>query len=159
MHALGRTHNISVSEFWNIPPADVFNTAIVADQDRSLVLQWPSVSLPNSSYYIALYFADTAPNSSRTFNVFINDYSFYSGLTVTSSGLSVFSTKWILSGLTTITLTPGSTLPPLINAGELFALFSLGKLTYTRDGMSAGLLLWLAIWEILTDLLSPQNAS
>ncbi|XP_020086451.1 putative leucine-rich repeat receptor-like serine/threonine-protein kinase At2g14440 isoform X2 [Ananas comosus] len=133
MHAVGRTHNITVSEFWNIPPADVFDTAIVADQDRSLVLQWPSVSLPNSSYYIALYFADTAPNSSRTFNVFINDYSFYSGLTVTSSGLSVFSTKWILSGLTTITLTPGSTLPPLINAGELFGLFSLGKLTYTRD--------------------------
>nr|CAD1829453.1 unnamed protein product [Ananas comosus var. bracteatus] len=83
MHAVGRTHNITVSEFWNIPPADVFDTAIVADQDRSLVLQWPSVSLPNSSYYIALYFADTAPNSSRTFNVFINDYSFYSGLTVT----------------------------------------------------------------------------
>lgn len=129
------THNISVSDFWNLPPTNVFNTALVAGSDKFLVLQWPPVSLPNSSYYVALYFADTLPGSSRVFNVFINNYSFYSDLTVTSSGLVVFASQWILSGQTTITLTasPGSELPPLINAGEVFRLFSLGSVTDTRD--------------------------
>ncbi|KAG1331744.1 leucine-rich repeat receptor-like serine/threonine-protein kinase [Cocos nucifera] len=129
------THNISVSDFWNLPPANVLNTALVAGSDKLFVFQWPPASLPNSSYYIALYFADTLPESSRIFNVFINNYGFYSDLTVTSSGLAVFATQWSLSGLTRITLSasPGSVLPPLINAGEVFRLFPLGRVTHTGD--------------------------
>ncbi|XP_010942424.1 leucine-rich repeat receptor-like serine/threonine-protein kinase At2g14510 [Elaeis guineensis] len=129
------THNISVSDFWNLPPANVLNTALVASSDKLLVFQWPPASLPNSSYYIALYFADTLPESSRIFSVFINNYAFYSDLTVTSSGLAVFATQWSLSGLTRITLSasPGSVLPPLINAGEVFHLFPLGRVTHTGD--------------------------
>lgn len=136
-HGQSSTHNISVSDFWNLPPANVLNTALVAGSDKFLVVQWPPASLPNSSYYIALYFADTLPESSRIFNVFINDYSFYSDLTVTSSGLVVFATQWSLSGLTRITLSasPGSVLPPLINAGEIFRLFPLGRVTHTGDSM------------------------
>ncbi|CAL9207045.1 unnamed protein product [Musa hybrid cultivar] len=132
-HAMTSTHNISSSDFWNLPPATIFNTALVADKAKPLVFQWPPNLLPSSSYYIALYFADTLPGSTRTFDVYINDYRFYANLTVTSAGLVVFSTQWLLSGLTTITLTSGSPLPPLISAGEVFGLFSIGNVTHTRD--------------------------
>lgn len=114
----------------------MFNTALVAEQNAPLVLQWPPIPLQNDSYYVALYFADTVADSSRTFDVNINDYLFYKGLNVTSAGLSVFATQWILSGLTRVILTSESILPPLINAGEVFGLFPIGKLTITRDGKS-----------------------
>uniref|UniRef100_A0A0E0PM32 Malectin-like domain-containing protein n=1 Tax=Oryza rufipogon TaxID=4529 RepID=A0A0E0PM32_ORYRU len=132
-HAVSSTHNVTSADFWNLPPPGVFNTALVAEQDAPLVLQWPPIPLQNDSYYVALYFADTVSESSRTFNVYINDYSFYEGLTVTSAGLSVFATQWILSGLTRVILAPISGLPPLINAGEVFGLFPLGGYTFPRD--------------------------
>ncbi|KAJ3688039.1 hypothetical protein LUZ61_017203 [Rhynchospora tenuis] len=137
IHAKTSTHNITASAFWNLPPVDVFNKAIVADKGNPLAFQWPQqVSLQKSTYYVALYFADTLPKSSRNFSVYINGYQFYDGA-VTSDGVVVFSPEWILSGLTTLTLAPGSgsslNLPPLINAGEVFGLFDLQNLTYTRD--------------------------
>ncbi|KAL6843070.1 hypothetical protein ACP4OV_027144 [Aristida adscensionis] len=137
-HALSSTHNVTSADFWNLPPPDVFNTALVAEQDAPLVLQWPPMPLQNDSYYVALYFADTVPENSRTFDVYINDYLFYKGLNVTSAGLSVFATQWTLSGLTRVILNPASAsaLPPLINAGEVFGLFSLGRLTHTRDALA-----------------------
>lgn len=134
-HAVSSTHNVTSADFWNLPPPDVFNTALVAEQNAPLVLQWPPISLQNGSYYVSLYFADTLANSSRTLDVNINDYQFYEG-TVTSAGLSVFATQWILSGLTRVILTSKSVLPPLVNAGEVFGLFPLGRLTITRDGTS-----------------------
>ncbi|KAI5018495.1 hypothetical protein ZWY2020_043383 [Hordeum vulgare] len=135
-HAVSSTHNVTSADFWNLPPPDVFNTALVAEQNAPLVLQWPPISLQNDSYYVALYFADTLADSSRTFDVNINDYQFYKDLTATSAGLSVFATQWILSGLTRIILTPTSVLPPLINAGEVFGLFPIGRLTITRDALA-----------------------
>ncbi|KAF0922917.1 hypothetical protein E2562_002158 [Oryza meyeriana var. granulata] len=132
-HAVSSTHNVTSGDFWNLPPSGVFHTALVAEQDAPLVLQWPPIPLQNDSYYVALYFADTVPENSRTFNVHINDYSFYEGLTVTSAGLSVFATQWILSGLTRVILTHVSGLPPLINAGEVFGLFPIGGYTFPRD--------------------------
>ncbi|KAK3138865.1 hypothetical protein QOZ80_5AG0374440 [Eleusine coracana subsp. coracana] len=137
-HSVSSTHNVTSADFWNLPPPDVFNTAFVAEQDAPLVLQWPPMPLRNDSYYVALYFADTLPENSRTFDVYINDYLFHKGLNVTSSGLSVFATQWILSGLTSVILTPASpsVLPPLINAGEVFGLFPLGRLTHTRDALA-----------------------
>jgi hypothetical protein len=137
-HSVSSTHNVTSADFWNLPPPDVLNTAFVAEQDAPLVLQWPPMALQNDSYYVALYFADTLAENSRTFDVYINDYLFHKGLNVTSSGVSVFATQWILSGLTRVILTPASPslLPPLINAGEVFGLFPLGRLTHTRDGIS-----------------------
>ncbi|RCV17862.1 hypothetical protein SETIT_3G254000v2 [Setaria italica] len=134
-HAVSSTQNVTSADFWNLPPPNVFNTAFVAEQDAPLVLQWPPMPVQNDSYYVALYFADTLPENSRTFNVYINDYLFIGDLTVTSAGLSVFATQWILSGLTRVILQPASpsALPPLINAGEVFGLFPLGRLTYARD--------------------------
>ncbi|VAH18855.1 unnamed protein product [Triticum turgidum subsp. durum] len=136
-HAVSSTHNVTSADFWNLPPPDVFNTALVAEQNAPLVLQWPPISLQNGSYYVSLYFADTLANSSRTLDVNINDYQFYQG-TVTSAGLSVFATQWILSGLTRVILTSKSVLPPLINAGEVFGIFPIGRLTITRDGACYG---------------------
>ncbi|XP_062231306.1 senescence-induced receptor-like serine/threonine-protein kinase isoform X2 [Phragmites australis] len=136
-HAVSSTHNVTSADFWNLPPPDIFNTAFVAEQAAPLVLQWPPMPLQNDSYYVALYFADTLPENSRTFDVYINDYLFYKGLNVTSAGLSVFATQWILSGLTRVIVTSVSTaLPPLINAGEVFGLFSLGRLTYAQDALA-----------------------
>ncbi|TVU19273.1 hypothetical protein EJB05_35412, partial [Eragrostis curvula] len=139
-HAVSSTHNVTSADFWNLPPPDVFNTAFVAEQDAPLVLQWPPILLQNDSYYVALYFADTMPENSRIFDVYINDYLFYKDLNVTSAGLSVFATQWTLSGFTRVTLTNASSsapaLPPLINAGEVFGLFSLGRLTHPRDALA-----------------------
>ncbi|XP_051202012.1 probable LRR receptor-like serine/threonine-protein kinase PAM74 [Lolium perenne] len=135
-HAVSSTHNVTSGDFWNLPPPDVFNTALVAEQNAPLVLQWPPIPLQNDSYYVALYFADTLDDNSRTFDVNINDYRFYENLTVTSAGHSVFATQWILSGLTRVILSSKSGLPPLINAGEVFGLFPIGRLTITRDALA-----------------------
>jgi len=114
--------------------------------------------LQNASYYVALYFADTFSESSRTFDVYINDYLFLKGLNVTSAGLSVFATQWILSGLTRVILKPASpALPPLINAGEVFWLFPIGRLTHPRDGMAVATFISLLLfsfkvsWPICAD--------
>lgn len=100
-------------------------------------LQWPHFSLPNASYYIALYFANPSSESSRALDVSINGINFYKNLPVTSSGICIFASKWVLSGSTRISLAPsdGSNLPPLINGGEVFSLVELGGLTASTDGL------------------------
>lgn len=134
--AISGAEDISASGFWNLPPSNVFSTGLTTDQDNSMELQWPPVFLPSSTYYVALYFADKSFGGARAFDIFLNDYSFYNNLKVTSSGLVVFATQWNLSGLTKITLLPSSSMPPIINAGEIFGILSLGGITSTRDGMS-----------------------
>ncbi|CAA7405980.1 unnamed protein product [Spirodela intermedia] len=127
--------NVSNSELWNRPPRSIFETALVVNRAESMQLQWPHFSLPNASYYIALYFADPSSESSRALDVSINGINFYNNLRVTSSGICIFASKWVLSGATRITLAPsaGSNLPPLINGGEVFSLVKLGGLTESRD--------------------------
>ena len=134
------TRNISVSGFWNLPPSKVFDTALATDQLKPMELQWPPMSLPNSTYYIALYFAnnhDSSTGTLRIFNVTIDGLPFYSNLNPSSSGVVVFTSRWTLSGLTKLTLTPasGSDLGPVINAGEIFDVLILGGRTVTRDGL------------------------
>lgn len=68
-------------------------------------------------------------------------------MVLSSEGAAVFATRWPLSGLTKITLSPAanSNGSPLINAGEIFDVLLLGGRTHTRDGMVANffyLLLW-----------------
>ncbi|RZC55436.1 hypothetical protein C5167_014289 [Papaver somniferum] len=130
--------NVSSSDFWNLPPSNVFDTALTTDEGKPMELQWPPVSLPKSLYYVALYFAgsrDATSRSSRTFDVDVNGIKYYRKLKVTPSGVVVFATRWPLSGLTNITLTPaaGSKGSPLINAGEIFSLLPLGGRTIARD--------------------------
>ncbi|KAF9607594.1 hypothetical protein IFM89_037522 [Coptis chinensis] len=137
------TRNITVSGFWNLPPAKVFDTELVADKVEPLELQWPLLFLPNSNYYISLYFADNRDSSlgsSRVFNVTLNGVQYYHNLKVSPSGVAVFATRWPLSGITNITLTPasGSDVGPSINAGEIFDVLLLGGRTATRDVIALG---------------------
>lgn len=127
--------NVPVSDFWNLPPVKVFETELTSSGMEPIEFQWPPASLPNSTYYIALYFADDRNSSSRVFNISINGITYYHNLSVTSDGVAVFATQWLLGGLTNIILTPaaGSDIGPLINAGEVFNLLRLGGRTLTRD--------------------------
>lgn len=139
-HTLATNRNISVSGFWNLPPLKVFETELTTNQTEPLEFNWPLVSLPNASYYIALYFADSRKTSSgnaRVFNININGVPYYRNLNVTPAGVVVFASRWPLNGSTTISLTPsaGSNFGPLINAGEVFEVLTLEGKTLTRDGM------------------------
>ncbi|KAI3919755.1 hypothetical protein MKX01_000196 [Papaver californicum] len=132
--------DIDVAGFWNLPPLNVFETALTTEQENpvNLDLQWPTVSLPNSTYYIALYFADgrnSSLGSSRTFNITINGIQYFQNLNATTAGAVVFASRWPLSGFNTISLIPvdRSVVGPLINAGEIFNLLPLGGRTLTRD--------------------------
>ncbi|XAR57217.1 Non-specific serine/threonine protein kinase [Bertholletia excelsa] len=136
--SLEKGRNVSVSGFWNLPPQKIFQTKLTTAQAGPMQFQWPQMLLPNSTYYIALYFADnhdSTPESSRQFNVSINDVIYYPNLNVTPDGVVVFANQWPLSGLTKITLTPpaGSKVGPLINAGEIFDVLVLEGRTLTRD--------------------------
>ncbi|KAG2721741.1 hypothetical protein I3760_02G095700 [Carya illinoinensis] len=127
--------NVSVSAFWNLPPLKIFERALTTTKVQPIELSWPPVSLPNSTYYIALYFADDRKWSSRVFDVKINNVSYYLNLNVTPAGACVFAARWPLAGAVKITLTPavGSNIGPLINAGEVFEVLVLGGRTTTRD--------------------------
>lgn len=130
--------NISVSGFWNVPPLKVFETRLTSDKSEALEIQWPPGPLPSRTYYIALYFADdhvSSPEASRVFSISINDVLYYDKLNVTPSGVAVFTSKWPLSGLTNIKLTPaeGSDVGPLINAAEAFFVLPRGNRTHIRD--------------------------
>lgn len=128
------TDNVSVSGFWNLPPLKIFETHLGSDQLETLEVRWPIVSLPSSKYYMALYFADNTVGS-RIFNISVNGVHYYRDLNAIPSGVVVFANQWPLSGPTTITLTPAasSSLGPIINAGEVFNVMSLGGRTSTRD--------------------------
>ncbi|CAA2995038.1 Hypothetical predicted protein [Olea europaea subsp. europaea] len=130
------SENVSVSGIWNLPPVRVFQTRLTKDQPEPLVLIWPPASLPNCSYYIALYFADDLVSvSSRMLDITINGITYYNNLSVTPAGVVVFANQWPLSGFTNLTLTPspGSNVGPLINAGEVFKVLTIGGKTLARD--------------------------
>ncbi|CAN4093001.1 unnamed protein product [Withania somnifera] len=128
--------HVFVSGIWNHPPAKVFQTSFALRKLEAMELLWPPAPLPNATYYIALYFADDQESfSGRAFNISINDILFYPNLNVTPAGMVVFASQWPLSGITKITLTPlfGSSIGPLVNAGEVFEVLPLGGKTHTRD--------------------------
>jgi len=132
--------NVSISGFWNLPSAKIFETRLTADTG-ALELQWPQGHLQSSMYYIAFYFADDNVSASgRTFSISINDVQYFGNLSVTSAGVAVFATQWPLAGLTSIKFTPaaGSDAAPLVNGGEVFSILMLGRRTLVRDGTSLG---------------------
>lgn len=131
-----RGENVSINGFWNLPPLKVFQTQLTVNQPKPLELNWPLQPLPNSIYYIALYFADdTGTSTSFNITITINNITFYNNLKVPQTGVALFANQWQLSGLTKIILTPalGSTLGPLINGGEIFEVIPVGGRTHTRD--------------------------
>ncbi|KAK1561005.1 hypothetical protein Q3G72_033329 [Acer saccharum] len=137
--------NVTSSDFWNIPPVKAFASAITTSRGKSLQIKWPPVSLPNSRYYIALYFQDSrspSPFSWRVFSVSINGNDFYKDVNATTKGVTVTGSEWPLSGQTEITLTPhnDTLVGPIINAAEIFQILPLGGRTHTRDVISMELL-------------------
>ncbi|XP_047165001.1 probable LRR receptor-like serine/threonine-protein kinase At1g51810 [Vigna umbellata] len=130
--------NVTSSDFWNLPPVKVFNTGVTTSRGKTLEIQWPSMPLPSTYYYICLYFQDNrqpSPYSWRAFDVSINGHLFFSNLNVTSKGVSVYAAQWPLFGQTKISLTPAVGVPvgPVINAGEIYQILPLGGRTHTRD--------------------------
>ncbi|KAI5661078.1 hypothetical protein M9H77_20401 [Catharanthus roseus] len=138
-HPVVSSHsNVTISPFWNHPPRKIFDTAITTSRGKILKVSWPPFSLPSYHYYIALYFHDNrtpSPFSWRVFDVDINGQRFYSNLNVTTSGVAVFATEWLLGGYTEIILTPKSNMPvgPIINAAEVLEIMPLEDKTLTRD--------------------------
>ncbi|PQM33599.1 putative LRR receptor-like serine/threonine-protein kinase [Prunus yedoensis var. nudiflora] len=131
-------HNVTPSDFWNIPPAKIFQNSFTASRGKPLQIKWPAGSLPSASYYIALYFQDNrnpSPLSWRVFNVSVNDKNFYANVNVSTRGLTVYAPQWPLSGQTQIVLTPGQGIPvgPVISAGEIMQILPLGGVTINRD--------------------------
>ncbi|KAL6270397.1 hypothetical protein ACE6H2_027308 [Prunus campanulata] len=131
-------HNVTPSDFWNIPPAKIFQNSVTASRGKPLQIKWPAGSLPSASYYIALYFQDNrnpSPLSWRVFNVSVNDKNFFANVNVSTRGLTVYAPQWPLSGQTQIVLTPGQGVPvgPVISAGEIMQILPLGGVTINRD--------------------------
>ncbi|KAL1211794.1 putative leucine-rich repeat receptor-like serine/threonine-protein kinase [Cardamine amara subsp. amara] len=129
---------LDVSGFWNLPPSRIFNTDLRATQVQPLEFTWPPMPLIKSTYYIALYFAhdsDSLSDGSRVLDVSVNGIQYYKELSVTPAGAVIFTSRWPLEGLTTLTLSPrsGSNLAPLVNGGEMFELIPLGGKTLVRD--------------------------
>ncbi|CAH9116676.1 unnamed protein product [Cuscuta epithymum] len=134
---LSHSH-VTPETFWNVPPKEVFSTAVTTSRGKTLTVHWPPFPLPNTYYYIALYFQDNrtpSPYSWRTFDVQLNGKTFYTKLNVTTDGVTAYSATWPLSGQTEISLVPNEGVPvgPVINAGEIFQLLPLGGKTLTRD--------------------------
>ncbi|XP_050365146.1 probable LRR receptor-like serine/threonine-protein kinase At1g67720 [Argentina anserina] len=130
--------NVTPSDFWNVPPAKVFENSITSSRGQELRVQWPPVLLPNAAYYIAFYFQDNrnpSPYSWRVFNVSVNGKPFASNVNVTTKALTVYASKWPLSGKTEIIMTPSAGMPvgPVISAGEIMQIFPLGLETLHRD--------------------------
>lgn len=131
--------NVSSIDFWNLPPIVAFQRGVTTSRGQKLVVEWPPINLPKTSYYISLYFQDNRTPSLyswRVFNVSINNQTFYRELNVSTDGAMVYSTIWPLSGKTIITLTPHSDAPvgPIINAGEALMVVPLLGRTLSRDG-------------------------
>ncbi|KAF7144078.1 hypothetical protein RHSIM_Rhsim05G0083800 [Rhododendron simsii] len=131
-------YNITPSEFWNIPPAKALSSALTTSRGKTLTIKWPPFPLPKGNYYIALYFQDNrspSPYSWRVFSVSVNGNDFYTDINVSTSGVTVYTGQWPLSGQTEIVLTPKSDalVGPVINAGEIFQIMHLGMRTLTRD--------------------------
>ncbi|KAJ8648156.1 hypothetical protein MRB53_001179 [Persea americana] len=133
--------NITATDFWNLPPARAFETALTQSRGKQLQIKWPAIYLPSASYYIALYFQDNrnpSPYSWRVFSITVDGKNFYKNLNVSTSGVAVFGTQWPLAGQTEIVLTPDEASPvgPVINAGEILQIVPLGGRTLARDAVS-----------------------
>ncbi|KAL7081058.1 hypothetical protein ACP275_14G016500 [Erythranthe tilingii] len=130
------SRSLAVSGIWNLPPAKVFQTRLSKGLAEPLTLLWPAGPVtPQYNYSIYLYFADDQTVSPRTLDISINGVPYYNNLVVAPAGVVVFASRWPLDGITNLTLTPtpGSTMGPLINAGEVFQVLPAGGKTLPRD--------------------------
>ena len=127
-------------------PNAVMSTAYTRNINTSFMgIQWRQLNSP-SKYFFYMHFAELArlgKNESREFNIFINDKLWFG--TFSPSYLAhdtIYSGSGIKpdsDGMITVWLnkTTNSTLPPLLNAIEIYVLKELSQLqTNQSDGMS-----------------------
>ncbi|ONK55411.1 uncharacterized protein A4U43_UnF3690 [Asparagus officinalis] len=133
--------NITSTDIWNMPPAKALSKGFTESKGKELIINWPAMNLPASSYYVALYFQDNrnpSPYSWRVFDVKVNNQTFYSGLNASTKGVMVYGKQWPLSGQTEIRLTPAANMDkgPLINAGEIYQIVTIGPRTHPKEAIS-----------------------
>lgn len=122
-----------------MPPAKSLSKGFTESKGKELIINWPVMNLPASSYYVALYFQDNrypSPYSWRVFDVKVNNQTFYSGHNASAKGVMVYRKQWPLSGQTEIRLTPAANMDkgPLINAGEIYQIVTIGPRTHPKEG-------------------------
>ncbi|KAF3776346.1 putative LRR receptor-like serine/threonine-protein kinase [Nymphaea thermarum] len=111
------------------PPAAVLRQAITTSSTLASNLTIPTLiesPLP-VPHYVTFYFEEVSPvNTTRSFDIFLDNQKFYSKTVDVSNGNAqeIYHPKIDLSTSSTFTLvrTDGSSLPPLINAAEFFML-------------------------------------
>ena len=108
-----------------------------------LELNWNSQNATSSQYYVYMHFAEVVnlkANQSRSFNVTVNGKFFYGPIvpqylytsTVYSTSILAIAQNYDLL----ISKTKSSTLPPILNALEIYSIRDLSKPgTNQQDGM------------------------
>ncbi|KAL9680153.1 hypothetical protein QQ045_018031 [Rhodiola kirilowii] len=121
------------------PPVSVLKTAVTTKNASEPLLFYWSADI-TTGHYIYLHFAelqDISANQSRQFNIFLNDTLFYGPFTPPKLGaFTVYSTRPEYGTLFNFSLrmTETSTLPPIINAIEVFKLNHMPQAeTNTKD--------------------------
>jgi hypothetical protein len=125
----------------NVPPA-ILQNASTLDTNQSFikiaVAQGPNLNANNLQLLPICHFAEiNQSNPNRRFNIYINDVQMFSNFS--PSGFRVDSLykngQFMQNGYTYISLnkTANSSLPPLINAFELYSLVPMDNLTTDSD--------------------------
>ncbi|XP_047310362.1 putative leucine-rich repeat receptor-like protein kinase At2g19210 [Impatiens glandulifera] len=133
---LATTSRIMPSEYQL--PNVVMNTASVPkNPNDSLVLTWDSTNNITDQFYIYLHFAELTPNSTRIFDIYVNEkllFGHYSPKYLhaqTTTGQLDVSSTYKLS----LNATKNSLLPPLLNAIDLYTIKqTLNSQTNDQDG-------------------------
>uniref|UniRef100_A0A7N0TW17 Protein kinase domain-containing protein n=1 Tax=Kalanchoe fedtschenkoi TaxID=63787 RepID=A0A7N0TW17_KALFE len=136
------TNETIMNNYGYKPPVSVLRTA-VTPKNASDRLQFYWSANMTDEQYIYLHFAeveDLAVNQSRQFNIYLNDTPYYGPFTPPKlSAFTVFSTRpltgtWFNFSLN---MTETSTLPPIINAIEIYKLNLVPQLeTNAKDGQA-----------------------
>ncbi|XP_042441599.1 probable LRR receptor-like serine/threonine-protein kinase At1g05700 [Zingiber officinale] len=123
------------------PPSIVMQSAATPSDNSSIMEIWwyhSSLGISGNDEYVNLFFSEFTPNTTRTFNIYLNDYLGYSNYTppylipdyIYNTGPNTPSQqyRWALnsSGL--------SSLPPILNAMEVFTAMQFDPIeTSTND--------------------------
>uniref|UniRef100_A0A7N0UJS8 Protein kinase domain-containing protein n=1 Tax=Kalanchoe fedtschenkoi TaxID=63787 RepID=A0A7N0UJS8_KALFE len=141
----------SLSTSWTVTdniyhqPLGVMQTAVTPiDPDGPLGFFWKS-NLP-TQYYLYLHFAeiqyDLATDDLRNFNIYLNGELYFKNFNLQwLSAMTIYTPEPITSALTLLNLTfektSLSTLPPILNAIELYTLTDMSQLETNSDDVKA----------------------
>ncbi|KEH18226.1 LRR receptor-like kinase plant [Medicago truncatula] len=120
-------------------PAIVMNTAVTSETPSApLNFSWEADNV-NDQFYLYMHFKEVeelAANETRSFNITVNDKFWYGNVTPKSLYTTAFSTK-PLTGATrylfSLSKTENSTLPPILNAYEVYKVKLFSQLETHQD--------------------------